>query len=53
MYIYICIYIYIYTLIFISLLSGIWGIRSTPSLPLLPGPFWPGVVALDRALSMG
>ena len=27
----------------------IWGIRSTPSLPSLPGPLWPG----DRALSMG
>ena len=31
----------------------LWGIRSTPSLPSLPGPLWPGVVALDRALSMG
>ena len=29
------------------------GIRSTPSLPLLPGPLWPGMVAPDRALSMG
>ena len=29
------------------------GMRSTPSLPLLPGPFWPGVVAPDRVLSMG
>ena len=29
-----------------------WGMRSTPSLPLLPGPLWPGVVAPDRALSM-
>ena len=27
--------------------------RSTPSLPLLPGPLWPGVAAPDRALSMG
>ncbi len=25
---------------------------STPSLSSLPGPFWPGVVAPDRALSM-
>ena len=32
---------------------GLWGIRSTSSLPLLPGPLWPGVVAPDRALSMG
>ena len=30
----------------------LWGMRSTPSLPLLPGPLWPGVVAPDRALSM-
>ena len=29
-----------------------WGMRSTPSLPLLPGPLWPGVVAPDRVLSM-
>ena len=29
------------------------GMRSTPSLPLLPGPLWPRVVAPDRALSMG
>ena len=26
---------------------------STPSLPSLLGPLWPGVVAPDRALSMG
>ena len=25
---------------------------SSPWLPLLPGPLWPGVVAFDRALSM-
>ena len=31
----------------------LWGMRSTASLPLLPGPFWPGLVAPDRALSMG
>ena len=31
----------------------LWGMQSTPSLPLLPGPLWPGVVALDRFLSMG
>ena len=31
----------------------LWEMRSTPSLPLLPGPLWPGVVAPDRALSMG
>ena len=31
-------------------LGGMW---STSSLPLLPGSLWPGVVAPDRALSMG
>ena len=31
----------------------LWGMWSTPSLPLLPGPLWPGVLALDKALSMG
>ena len=31
----------------------LWGMRSTPSLPLLPGPLWPSVIASDRALSMG
>ena len=32
---------------------GPWGTRSTLSLPLPPGPLWPGMVAPDRALSMG
>ena len=31
----------------------IWGMSSIPSLPLLSGPLWPGVVAPDRVLSMG
>ena len=31
----------------------LWGMRSTPLLPSLPGPLWSGVVAPDRALSMG
>ena len=26
----------------------LWEMQSTPSLPLLPGPIWPGVVAPDR-----
>ena len=30
-----------------------WGMLSTPSLPLLPGSLWPGVVAPDWVLSMG
>ena len=32
---------------------NLWGMQSTPSLPLLPGPLWPGVVAPNRVLSMG
>ena len=31
----------------------IWGMRSTPSLPSLPRPIWPGVVAPERVLSLG
>ena len=31
----------------------LWEMRSTPSLPSLPGPLWPGVVALARVLSLG
>ena len=31
----------------------LWGMWNTPSLPSLPGPLWHGVVAPDRALSMG
>ena len=31
----------------------LWGMQSTPSLPLLPGPLWPEVVAPIRVLSMG
>ena len=31
----------------------LWEMQSTPSLPLLPGPFWPGMGAPDRALSIG
>ena len=31
----------------------LWGMRRPPSLPSLPEPLWPGMVAPDRALSMG
>ena len=31
-----------------ALVHKLWG-----TLPLLPGPLWPGVVAPDRYLSMG
>ena len=30
----------------------LWGMRSIPSLPSLPGPLWPGVVAPYQVLSM-
>ena len=36
----------------VPIMLELWGMQSTPSLSLLPGPFWPGVVALDRVLSM-
>ena len=35
-----------------SLMVGLWGIQSPPSLLLLPGSLWPGVVVPDRVLSM-
>ena len=31
----------------------LWGMRSTLSLPLLPGRLSPRVVVYDRALTMG
>ena len=31
----------------------LWGKAENPSLLLLPGTFWPGVVASDRVLSIG
>ena len=31
----------------------LWGMWSTPSLPSLPGLLRPGIVALDKVLSMG
>ena len=37
----------------VPVMLGLWGMWSTPSSPLLPGPLWPGVVAPDRTLSMG
>ena len=36
-----------------TVMLDFWGIRSTSSLPFLPDPLWPGVVAPDRVLSMG
>ena len=37
----------------VPLMLELWGMQSTPLLPSLPGPLWPGVVAPDRVLSMG
>ena len=37
----------------VPVMLGPWGMQSTPSLPLLPGPIWHGTVAPDRALSIG
>ena len=37
----------------VTAMLELWGMRSTPSLPSLPGPLWPGVVAPEKALSMG
>ena len=37
----------------VPIMLELWGMRSTPSLPLLPGPLWPRVVAPERVLSMG
>ena len=35
-----------------SVMLELWEMQSIPSLPLLPGPLWLGVVAPDRVLSM-
>ena len=35
-----------------AVVLDLYGMWSTSSLPLLPGPFWPGVVAPERILSM-
>ena len=32
----------------VPVILGLLGIRNTSSLPLLPGPLWPGVVAPDK-----
>ena len=37
----------------VPVILGLWGMRSTPSLPFLLGPLWLGVVAPDRVQSMG
>ena len=37
----------------VPVMLKLWGMRNTPSLLLLLGPLWPGVIAPDRVLSMG
>ena len=37
----------------VPVMLELWGMRSTRSLPLLPDPLWPRMVAPDRSLSMG
>ena len=37
----------------VPVMLGLWEMRSTLSLPLLPGPLGPAMIAPDRALSMG
>ena len=37
----------------VPVMLELWGMQSTPSLPLLLCPLWPGMVAPDRVLSMG
>ena len=36
-----------------ALVLKLWGMWRTPSVPLLSGPLWPGVVAPDRVIPMG
>ena len=37
----------------VPVMLELWGMQSTTSLTVLPGPHWLGVVAPDRILSMG
>ena len=41
------------TLSNLMVILELWGIRSTPSLPLLPGSLWPRMVAPNRVLPTG
>ena len=36
----------------VPVMLELWGMKSTPYLPSLPGQLWPGVVAPYRALSI-
>ena len=37
----------------VPVMLELWGMQNTPSLPSLPGPLWPRLVAPDRFLSTG
>ena len=37
----------------VPVMLELWEMRSTPSLPLLPSPLWPGMVAPDRVQFIG
>ena len=37
----------------VPVMLELWGMWSTPWLPLLPGPLWPSMVVPDRILAMG
>ena len=37
----------------VPVMVELWGMQSTPSLPLLSGPLWPRVVVPDSVLSVG
>ena len=37
----------------VTIMLELWGMLSTPSLPLLPGPLCPAVVAPHKVLPMG
>ena len=36
----------------VPVMLELWEMQSTPSLTLLTGPLWPGMVASDRAISI-
>ena len=37
----------------IPVMLGLWGMQKTHSLPLLPGPLCPGVIASDKGTIYG
>ena len=37
----------------VTVMLELWVMRSTPLLPLLPGPLWPGVVIPDKGAIYG